>query len=353
MRPMHLYLFTVPGLERIAASEVEAQLQGSRLEEQRTGIVFFSYAGEPEPLLRLRTAEDLFALVARGTVSQGRQGLSQARRLVKGSPWWEAAVTLGRQLRPKKVHRATYRVVAQRRRGRHAYARRELQQWIGRAVGERFPNWKWVEEEALIEVWVLQEGAEVICGLRLSDRTMRHRTYKQASIRASLRPVVARAMAILSEPSSCDVFLDPMCGAGTILIERGEHGRYRQLLGGDLDPEAVAATRANVGPRYRPIGICRWDATELPLADRSATRLVCNLPFGRKVGSPEEIPGLYQGFLREAARVLAPGGIAVLLTSERQWLARSLAAHPELVVEQILPVVVLGQRAFIFKARHS
>jgi 23S rRNA G2445 N2-methylase RlmL len=160
-------------------------------------------------------------------------------------------------------------------------------------------------------------------------------------------------MVILSEPRDDDVFLDPMCGAGTILIERGEHGRYGQLLGGDLDPQAVAATRTNVGPRYKPIEIRQWDATALPLPDASVTRVVCNLPFGHKIGSARILPGLYRGFLAEAIRVLRPGGVAVLLTGERALLDRALRACPPLRPEGVLPVVVLGREAFIFTARRA
>ena len=150
-------------------------------------------------------------------------------------------------------------------------------------------------------VW--EAGGELLCGVRLSDETMRHRTYKVAQVEASLRPTVARALVMLSEPADGDVFLDPMCGAGTILIERGMHSRYSQLLGGDIRPDAVAATRTNVGPRYKPIDIRQWDARDLPLDDGSVDRVVCNLPFGKKVCEPQALRPLYEGFASEVARV--------------------------------------------------
>ena len=77
------------------------------------------------------------------------------------------------------------------------------------------------------------------------------------------------------------------------------HGRYAQLLGGDIHPEAVAATRTNVGPRYKPIDIRQWDARDLPLDDGSVDRVVCNLPFGKKIGEPQALRPLYEGFASE------------------------------------------------------
>jgi len=348
---VRFYCFTIPGLEDVSAGEIVSRLPGARVEEKKQGIVFFAYQEDLRPLLELSTAEDVFALVARGRASRRREGLAQVQALVRDSRPAEEAAAAHRRLRPKKVRRVTYRVVAQRRSGRPAYTRRELQERVGRGIGERFPRWKRVAEAALVEVWVLQEGDEILCGVRLSDRTMRHRSYKRASIPASLRPAVARSMVILAEPRDDDVFLDPMCGAGTILIERGEHGRYRQLLGGDIDSEAAAAARTNIGPKYKPIEIREWDATDLPLPDGAVTRIVCNLPFGRKIGSRWENQELYRGFVEEAVRVLQPGGVMVLLTSDRRLLAGTLKDRGELELERIYPIFVLGQKAFIFKTR--
>ncbi|MFA6111413.1 MAG: methyltransferase domain-containing protein [Candidatus Latescibacterota bacterium] len=350
---LRLYAFTIPGLERIAAAEARQRLAKVRIEGERPGRVLFTHRGDPRPVLELGTVEDVFALIGQGPVSGEQEGLEQALAMVRDSSLWEAALGAHHLLRPRQVHRVTFRVVTQRPHGEHTYTRRALQKWVIEGIEARFPRWHWVAENALLEVWVLQDGDEFLCGVRLSDRTMRHRKYKQVSVEASLRPVVARAMVVLSEPRDSDLFLDPMCGAGTILIERGEHGRYGQLLGGDIDPQAVAAARTNVGPRYQPIEIREWDATALPLPDASVTRVVCNLPFGHKIGSAKILPGLYRGFLAETVRVLRPGGIAVLLTGERGVLERVSKACPVLRPDGVVPVVVLGRGAYIMTFRRT
>ncbi len=347
---MQFYAFVAPGLEEIAQREIAAHLAAERQGQQR-GVVFFATDAPPQALLELGTTEDVFALVARGPVAAGREGLAQAGAFVAESPLFADAVGAQRRARPKRIKRITYRIVAQRRSGQQRYVRQEMRRALQQAVAWRFPRWKYVAERALLEVWALEAAGELLCGVRLSDQTMRHRTYKVAQVEASLRPTVARALVLLSEPADGDVFLDPMCGAGTILIERGLHGRYAQLLGGDIRPAAVAATRTNIGPRYKPIAVRQWDARDLPLADGSVDRVVCNLPFGKKMGERQALRPLYEGFAREVARVLKPGGVAVCLTSERTLLAKAFGAWPQLYLERTFPVEVLGQPAFCCKLK--
>ena len=50
------------------------------------------------------------------------------------------------------------------------------------------------EEGAHLEIWLRVMGKRAICGVRLSDQRMRHRTYKLEHFPASLRPTMAAAM---------------------------------------------------------------------------------------------------------------------------------------------------------------
>ena len=349
---MRYYILTVPGIEPVSRRELEASFKGVRRFDAAPGRLLFDYPHSPADLLRLGTAEDVFALIADGVIDSSRRGLRQAHALVRKSPLLRQALKAHRVVTGRPPRGRNFRVVAQRNAGDSAYRRVDLQREVSKALASALPAWRNVDENARCEFWVLQDRDRFLCGIRLSDRSMRHRRYKKVNVPASLRPVVARAMVLMSEPHRRDVFLDPMCGAGTIPIERGRDSPYRYLLCGDIDPVAVAAARANVGPRYKPINILPWDARRLPLPADSVHKVVCNLPFGRKSGGFDE-PNLYSAFLDETSRVVKPAGMTVLLTSREQLLSRLLKERPQLRLEAMRRIRVLGRGATIFQIRRN
>lgn len=350
----------VPGLEAIAEQEIAGTLGAERpfrvLREfdDRTSSLIFRMSGMPATLLTLGTVEDVFALAAEsGTIPSSRSGLSAVRTSVARGPMFESAVVRALMVRPRRRGKTTFRVIS-RKTGDHAFRRVDLQRAVELGVMDRFPAWRLVEDDAQIEVWVSLVSAELVIGLRLSDRRMRQREYVRASRPAALKPTVARAMALLSVPRDDDVVLDPMCGSGTILIERALVGRYALLLGGDVDETAVAATRENIGSRHKPIEICRGDARTLPLENGSVSAIISNLPFGKQIGTPEENRVLYPQLLEEWVRVLRKGGRMVLLTGDAALLLTAIRVHPVLTVSRQVPVLVRGYRATLIVAtRHS
>ncbi|HEY6418679.1 MAG TPA: methyltransferase domain-containing protein [Candidatus Binataceae bacterium] len=348
---------TQPGFEAIAWSEIAARVPGARelarrVVHDRAGMMIFR-APRPQALASLRTAEDLFALAGyRAGLDRGSTTLDRIRAAAREAPFVAAAIAARVSAMPgaRAGRRLRYRVVA-RFQGEHEFRRSDFQHAVERGIAERDDHtWRLDHENADVEWWATMLGGEVILAVRLSDETMRHREYKAAHRPASLRPSVAAALAWLSEPRAGDVVLDPFCGAGTILIERAHLGRYAMLIGSDRDAGALAAARINIGPRYQPIRIENWDATRLPLAESSVDKIVTNLPWGMRYGSHGENRRLYPRWLAEFARVLKPGGLAVILTAE--WrLMRELETRGALKVSKVIRVSVLGAPAAIYVCR--
>jgi 23S rRNA G2445 N2-methylase RlmL len=213
----------------------------------------------------------------------------------------------------------------------------------------RTGSWRINRDEAPLELWLWQAGRELIVALRITNNADRQHGGRPEERAVALRPSAAAAMVLLTRPEPDDVFLDPMCGSGTLLLERAQMGRYQLLLGGDSDPAAVETTLANFGPRHQPRRIERWDARHLPLEDGSVNKIACNLPWGRQVGEKGDMPALYRDFLAEAARVLSPVGRMALLTGEWSALKTALGARSELILDEtVRDISILGRRADLF-----
>jgi tRNA (guanine6-N2)-methyltransferase len=358
-----------PGLEQVAGQEVVERLAGAQILDSKRGWVVLSYAGSATDLLALRTTEDVFALLYRtAELPSHRSGaLPLLTRMARSSRYWDQVWAAFQQTRRKTVKRVTFRVIAQMS-GRLGFRRQEARDAVLAGIQSRQTQtrgWKLVADDAHLEVWVPIVGAWALIALRLTDRRMRHRTYKQEHRPASLRPTLAAAMVYLSRPRPGDRFCDPMCGAGTILAERAQAGPYRLLVGGDIDPDAIRAARVNLRSVARALpasgwqtddlrGGCvlhEWDARALALGSGSLDVVVSNLPFGEQIGSHQENPALYDRFFQQLTRVLVPGGRVVLLTGERELMKSVLQRYPPLRLEHQVLVGVLGQAARIYVLR--
>jgi len=355
----NLYIVqTQPGFAIVAASEIESRIQRARTINHRRvadkAALNLFWAPTPARLPTLRCAEDVFSLAGYSSgVVADRNGLLLSRAIARTAPFVEqglmARVAFARGNRAGR--RLSFRVVA-RTVGEHEFRRVDFQRAIETGIIERDDHsWRLGrEDEAEVEFWATLIGAELFLAIRLSDQRMRQREYKVAHRHASLRPSIAAAMAWLSEPRDNDVVLDPMCGAATILIERAHLGRYAMLFAGDLDPTAIEDARSNVGPRYKPIELRRWDAVALPLETSSIDAVITNLPWGARVGSHGENRQLYPRLLAEFRRVLRKTGRMVLLTSESR-LMREMISRGVIRPQKILNVTILGAPAAIYVCR--
>ncbi|MEE8392238.1 MAG: methyltransferase domain-containing protein [Anaerolineae bacterium] len=352
------YAHTMPGLEKIAWTEIRGRLDRASFEAfwelpGKNGFVLFRYAGQPTDLLNLRTAEDVFFLVARiPKIKWGHQGLSQIYQALSGNRFLGAGLSVynrARRIGNKHKQERTFRVISRMTGKNHPYRRMDLERVVEKGLKKRLGSkWHAVDEGEDIEVWANLVGLDFMCGLRLSDASMRHRDYKKSHIVASLRPSVAAAMVWLTGPQATDVFLDPMCGAGTLLVERGMIERHTLLLGGDADSAALQAAAQNIGPKHKPRQLVKWDAGHLPLPSGSVDKVATNLPFGKQIGSRHENVSLYRAFFRQVDRVLSPNGCVVVLSSETELIKNTLRGLKRLQIVRGYSVRILGQKARIY-----
>lgn len=347
------YVQTLPGLEPIAWLEIRARLRravhrGQAFAEEKNGIVFFEHAGPAADALALRTVEDVFIQALRiddltrdyGDLRRIGRALEEGVELESALREWSGAGVTGPV--------PTARVVV-RKTGEHAYRRLDVARAAERSLDARLGRRvRWVEEGAALEIWVNVLGSLLLVGLRLSDKRMRHREYKSEHVPASLRPSAAAALVWLTDPQPGDVFVDPTCGAGTLLAEREAFGPARCIIGGDIAPTALRAARRNTRA-----ALLRWDAGRLPLQSGFVDAIACNPPFGKKIGTRESAHALHPRLLRETARLLRPDGRAVFVTSEYDAMRDALRGVPALTLERGYSVALLGEWGRVYLLRRK
>lgn len=160
-----------------------------------------------------------------------------------------------------------------------------------------------------------------------------------ARLPASTTPIIAEVMVRLAKLQPGQLVLDCFCGAGTILVTAAarDFGASLGLVGLDNDRRALAAASQNLGQRGSRVRLAAASAERLPVRDLSVDRIVSNLPFGKRVGSHRGNELLYPAFLREAERVLAPGGRIVLLSEDKALLRQSVQrTHRIKIVREVL-----------------
>jgi tRNA (guanine6-N2)-methyltransferase len=344
-----LYAHVQPGLEAIAADEITRDFAGEVRKTVR-GSVVFRVAPIDEDLLHLRTTEDVFLL------AWGSDSLTyKAADLKSIRDWtaktkWAPLLKLHEAVKGRPKAKPTVHIVAQMQ-GEHGFRRIDAKDALIEGLqGKLTGHWQDVDEDAYLEIWLTIQGKIATCGVRVSDRTMRHRTWKTEHVAASLRPTVAAAMVRLAGAAPGMTVLDPFCGAGTILGEQLELARQRRagavrVIGCDQDAQALFCT----GQNLRSLGgaeLLRANAKRLPIASASIDRIVCNPPFGEQLLSPDEIGPLYKSAAWEWNRVLKPGGRAVVLVSEIEALRTALSPFPWQPQRQY-KVRVLGQPAVL------
>ena len=347
-----LYSITVSaGLENLAREELSERFSDTghlKILERKPQRLLFQYTGDPQELLSLRAAEHLFLILKqlpKMTRSRGSlAALTAAVARFNFRETFECCRQVGIRTRKRMPFRVTSRLS-----GKRNFRRIDLQRVVEQALLKR--GWHLTSANSALDVWAEIHGNDGYISVKLSGNDMAQRPYKHAHIPASLKPTLAYGMVRLSRPHPDDIFLDAMCGAGTILLERAFTHRYRYLIGGDISTDALEATAENFGRRHQPRQFFHWDARSMPLQSNAVDKIVCNLPFGETVGNLSQLTHLYRHSLKEYARVLKPKGRMVLLTSQRTLLDDELQHLRFLNVRQRLTVDVRGKKAWIYVIR--
>ena len=204
-----------------------------------------------------------------------------------------------------------------------------------------------------IEFFILNDEATLM--IDTTGSPLHKRGYRRESLGAPIRETLAAAIAATSRPRENVLLWDPMCGSGTIAIEAAmlmrniAPGRSREFIAeefpfidksiwksareeafdvekksdfeafaSDIDPAAVALAEKNarLAGVSDTVKVFRQDARKISADGRRGT-IVCNPPYGERLGTMREVEQLYRD-IGVHFRSLSPWQIYVI-TSHAQF----------------------------------
>lgn len=343
-------LLTSPGIG--SAAEHELRLRGVEFTEFKSLwmrnhdlIIFSAEPSALKQLLKLRSVEDIFLILSEDVAVETKPELGKLTPRKLRTQILESLPLLP----PRKTKRATTHVAVfvKQDQDQEIY-RREIEEAVSSYLLKEFNRWK-VMEPADIEFWAFYVKKKITLGMRLTKISFRQRTYRDEDRPGSLRPTIAGALVALSDPSPGEIVLDPMCGAGTILLERGAWGDGARLIGCDIDSNAIDLARASAEKARLEIEFLDQDSTEEGVYEEltgTVSRIITNLPFGKQF-TTDNLTELYSSALHAWKPLLKPGGKMILLTSDEKAL-RAAAKGLGLFVKPIEKARIKGLEAQVF-----
>ncbi len=350
----NFYAITTPGLESIAANELK--LLGANVGEQSHGGI--AWSGTWEDALRVhlyaRTPNRILWRIA-SFRARAFGELARKTAQIDWSPYFHPNLSFSVKAsttRSRLYH--TGRIV------------QDITQVIAKATGaapvDKDPQSKPSQPQTTPQqLQVRLANDTCTLSLDMSGELLHRRGYRQATWRAPLRETIAASLLQWAGWDPTTPLLDPMCGSGTFPIEAAQvashhaPGLHRsfsflswpscphkiwdrllqqaqqrsillntpgstplQIFGSDRSPKALEAARANALRASAEQAIswrcCDVGAIEVPA---QPGLMVCNPPYGARIGSMKAIRPVYQ---RLGEKFRAQEGWSVLLIWTRKTL---------------------------------
>ena len=341
-----IFLVSTPGLEAVLAAEARAA--GFTDATATTGGVTFSGAWPDvwRANLDLRGATRVLARIASFRALHLAQLDKRARKLAWGD-----------FLRPDVP--VAVEAACRRSRIYHAGAAAER---VARAIKEELGAP--IQDDAALRVMVRIEKDTVTVSLDTSGESLHKRGFKEAVAKAPMRETMASLFLRQMGFDGTQPVLDPMCGAGTFVIEAAEiaaglkPGRARsfafellpsfdadawsamrapvetplveqRFFGSDRDPGAIRMAEENAARA----GVCtstRFDCrdiADLTPPDTEPGIVIVNPPYGARIGNKAPLVSLYRA-LGTALKSGFSGWRVGIVTTDAD-LARATGLKPE------------------------
>lgn len=225
---------------------------------------------------------------------------------------------------------------------------------VVRAMSRRFGRERFEEDGPLFPIELSLSSDRALITLDTSGDGLHKRGYRKAKGGAPLRETLAAALVMLSRWDTSRPFADPLCGSGTIPIEacliganmapglgRSFAAEFWPLMAGRAWQEAREEARSSIRREDFKVYASDFDAQVFRKARENAAAagvagrivferkkleefssakprgcLVCNPPYGERMGEKAEVEGLYRA-------------MGMVLGKLDSWSVFVLTAHPD------------------------
>ena len=163
--------------------------------------------------------------------------------------------------------------------------------------------------------------------LRLPAIPDRRFTYRKEVLPTSMHPVRAAEMIALVRDHLTEygIVLDPMCGNGTLLLERSKAARARSMYGVDIYRQAVEAGRKNAAAADVPIYFINRDFGDFRHEYRF-DEILTQFPTRTEKTDEEALERLYMSFVRRIPDWMKEDGKVIALCTEPAMMKRAAAS---------------------------
>lgn len=315
-RPVNLFAVVPPGLENICTRELQT-LGISSSYSVRGGVEFVGGLREFYLAnLWLRSASRVLVRVGEFRSRDFPDFFRKCRQLA-----WGEFVRPGQPLKIRVTSRKSRLFHTDR-------VEQVVREAIGHALGQPMVD----SSQAAVMLVVQVVDDQCLVSVDSSGENLHRRGYRKQAVPAPMRENLAAGLLLHAGWTGNLPLLDPMCGSGTFVIEAAmlaaqlppggnrhfafmdwpgyRSGLWRTLLseagrnqsqprarieGRDLSEAALDAAQQNA----ETAGVAEWidwqagDVLQLP-APESPGLVICNPPYGGRIGDATELPGWYR-----------------------------------------------------------
>ena len=223
---------TVPGLEKIVASQIKELFPTSTIVDIQRGKVFFEVKASIMQLTSIKCVDNLYYFIKSMPSGTTKDDIRLLVREILSTPFSSFIPFLCSSKRPILIH------VTASRSGKHSFSRTYVANMALQALlsCECFSLGDVEQHDLHFRLDVIERVTYL--SIKITSAAYRYRGNNREFMPGAIRPSIANSLIWLSRPNKNDVVLDPFCGSGTIVSER-EYYPYRKILASILNKKLL------------------------------------------------------------------------------------------------------------------